>query len=377
MATSDDRPRDAASGTEWTDRLEQEVVRRWGAFLAGRSYRVLVFVVALLLTCFLSYKAVDNQLTETNLLHEDRVSLARYLAGTAFRPFAYRLLTPLLVEFAQNVLHIPDLVRMLGPFVQQKTALLCAGATSDPRPSCDNIVAYMSVAYGFVFCFLITMYCMAVRLFGRPMSGLLAVGLSYAAVNAVILLKLSHVYDFGGLLFVALLLLTLEYRKYLLYTVILAIAYANKETAILYSGVFFAVNFGRLPLRRNLIYFGAQLLLFLVIHGSIRQYFSHNEGFGHEYYLPLQISFFTEHVTLSILLFMLFSIVLFFYRFGEKNHTIRRACIVIYPWFVLFMIGGVEREVRVTFEIFPLLLLLAQDSLHRLILGDTPGKLAV
>jgi hypothetical protein len=356
------------------DPVERRISAIWAEFLDSRAFGIAIFVVAVLLAAFLSFKAVSNQITETNILTENRVNLARYLDGTAFRPFTYRLLTPVLVGIAQTVLHVPDLIRLMPAYVPQKLAVLCAVASTDPVPSCDSVMSYVAVAYACFFAFLVTMYCIVQRLFGRPVMSLLAVGFAFLAVNAVLLLKLSHIYDFGVLMLVSWMLLALDARRNILFTVILAIAYTNKETSILYAGVFFAVNFGRMPLRRNLGFFAAQLVLFVIIHGVIREHFAHNEGEGHEYYLPLQISFFTEHINLPMFLFMMFALVLVFYRFADKNRTLRRASIVMFPWFVLFMIGGVQRELRVMLEIFPLALLLATDSLGRFVLANPDAR---
>ena len=373
MARSNDA---FAGGAGRADRLEDAIADRWHAFVASRSFAFLVFIVVVLLSAYLAFKAVGNQITETQVLTESRVSLAKYLNGTVDRPFAHRVLTPLLVRFAQNVLHIPALVGML-PVLPGKMAELCTRATSEPAPTCDNVTAYFAVAYAYAFGFLIATYAMTLRLFGRPFIALLSVAFFYVTVNAVILLDLSHIYDFGLLLFVSLLLLALEYRKFILYTVLLALAYANKETSVLYAGVFFVANFGLMSLARNLAYFTVQMLLFAVIYGAIVLHFAGNGGAGHEYYLPLQIYFLSEHITLPMLLFMTFAFVLVFYRFREKAHVLRRSSIVMLPWFVLFMIGGWPRELRTMFEIFPLILLMATDSLVRLVLGDVnPARVA-
>ncbi len=375
MARSDDA---FEGGAHRADRLEDAIEDRWRAFIAGRTFALLVLIVAVLLSAFLAFKAVGNQITETSLLSDAKVSLASYLQGMADRPFVHRLLTPLLVRFAQNVLHVPELIGMLPSVVPRKMAELCTKATSDPAPTCDNVTSYFAVAFTYVFCFLMATYAMTLRLFGRPVVSLLSIGFFYVAVNAVMLLGLSHLYDFGLLMFVMLLLLALEYRKPVLYTVLLALAYANKETSIIYAGAFFVVNYGRMPLARNLVYFAIQFLLFVVIYGAIVLRFAGNPGGGHEYYLPLQIYFLTEHINLPMLLFMIFSFVLVFYRFPEKNHVLRRASIVMLPWFVLFMIGGWPRELRTMFEIFPLVLLLATDSLVRFVLTDAnPARAAL
>ncbi len=199
------------------DSLTDALTDRWRSFVASRSFAILIFIIVVLLSAYLSFKAVGNQITQTNVLVESRVSLARYLDGTADRPFVHRVLTPVLVRFAQNVLHVPALVRML-PGMQQKMAGFCTRAISEPAPTCDNVTSYFAVAYGYFFVFLIATYAMTLRLFGRPVIAAMAVGFVYEVVNAIILLDLSHIYDFGLLMFVVLLLLALEYRKFVLYT---------------------------------------------------------------------------------------------------------------------------------------------------------------
>ncbi|MCW3476888.1 hypothetical protein [Limobrevibacterium gyesilva] len=328
-------------------------------------------MLAACVAAFLSYKAVSNQITETTVLGEDRVSLARYLDGTAARPFAYRYLTPVLVNFARDQVHVPAL---LPDVLKAKTAVLCARATSEPAPSCDSVVAYAAVAGAYFFLFLMTVYVLSERLFGNPLIALASLGFSFLAVNAILLLGLSHIYDFGVLLFGTLLLLCLEYRWNLVFLLLLVPAYLMKETLILYAGTFFFVNIGRMPLARNLLYFLAQLALFVIVHGAVRAHFAGNAGAGHEYYLPEQIYFFTEHINLPMLMLMVGGLLAVFYDFPNKQETLRRASIIMIPWFLLFVTGGVQRELRVIFEILPLVLLLAMETFVRIVLGSRPGS---
>ena len=169
------------------------------------------------------------------------------------------------------------------------------------------------------------------------------------------------------------LLLCLEYRRLMLFTALLAVGFLTKETLVLYAGTALFVNLGRIPLARNLLYFVIQIVLFVVVHGAVRAHFAGNPGEGHEYYLPGQIFFFTEHIVLQILLPMLFATLLVFYDFHNKPETIRRASVIIAPWLVLFMIGGVPKELRVMLEIYPVVLLLMYDSCVRLVLGTRPS----
>ncbi len=344
--------------------------REWGRLFPPPLLRTPVFVVAALLAVFLSYKAVHNQLTETNILTEDRVSLQSFYDGTVYRPFAYRFLTPVLFRFAQDRLHVG--VAALPGFLKDKAADVCARATARPATSCDTVVAYAAVGMGFCFLFLMSFYWLAGRLFGHPLIALAGMGLAYLCVNATMRLGLSHTYDFAVMFFGTAMLLALEYRRLVLFSLLLALGFATKETLILYAGAAFFVNLGRIPLARNALFFAVQMVLFVVIHGAIRAHFAANPGEGHEYYLPGQIYFLTEHIVLPILMPLLLGVLLVFYGFAGKPETIRRASIIIAPWFVLYMIGGVPRELRVMLEIYPVVLMMLYDSCVRLVLGPRP-----
>ena len=348
--------------------IERLFLGDWAAWLATPPARAAALLVAVVLAAFLGYKAVGNQITETNLLHEDRVSLALYLDGAAAKPFAYRLLTPALVRAAE-ALGAPALLRALPGPLAERLPGWCAAATSVPAPTCDNIAAYVAVAGGQFFVFLLLMHAICLRLFGNPLVALFGLGFAFFGVNAVLLQRLSHVYDFGAMMMVALLLLCLQRRWAVAFTLLLPLAFLTKETLILYAGGFFLVNLGRMEIGRNLGLFLLQLASFVVIHGLVRAHFADNPGLGHEYYLPLQIHYFTEQITISALIQITVALVLVFHRFGEKDKMLRRVSIVILPWFVLFLIGGVEKELRVVFEVLPIVLLLTIDSLVRLVPG--------
>ena len=353
--------------------LESLFLGDWPARLRSRTGRTLLLILAVLLAAYFSFKAVGNQITETNLLREDRVSLALYLDGTAYKPFVYRVLTPALVRVAEHTLHVPWLLRALPGPLPDKLAGWCADATAFPTPTCDDVASYAAVAGAQFFVFLLLIYAHGLRLFGNPLAALFGLGFAFFTVNAIELLHLSHVYDFGVLMFVALLLLCLQRGWTVAFTLLLPLAFLTKETLVLYAGSFFLVNLGRIGIGRNLLLFVVQLVSFAVIHGLVRLHFAGNPGLGHEYYLPEQIDFFTEQITISWLLLITLGLVLVFYRFPAKDRALRRAGIVILPWFVLFMIGGLQKELRVIFEVLPLLILYAVDSLLRLVPG-LPGR---
>jgi hypothetical protein len=343
----------------------------WRARLAMPWLRIAILLLAIPLAGYLSFKAVGNQITETNLLHEDRVNLATYLDGTAYKPFVYRVLNPALVRAAE-ALGAPGLLRALPGPLAQKLPDWCAAITVSPAATCDNLAAYVAVAGAEFFAFLLLIYTICLRLFRNPLVALFGLGFAFFGANAVLLQRLSHVYDFGVLAMVTLLLLCLQRGWALAFTLLLPLAFLTKETLALYAGAFFLADLGRRDTARTALYFVIQIASFVVIHGLVRAHFEGNAGFGHEYYLPEQIHFFTEQITISWLIAMTVALVLIFYRFGEKAQFLRRASIVLAPWFVLFLIGGVEKELRVAVEVLPIILLLTIDSLVRLVPGPPP-----
>jgi hypothetical protein len=361
----------ARAGTPNGQTPEWLLLGDWGSRLSGRFWQILFLVAALFVAGLMSAAVVSDQITETSVLHEDRVSLASYMSGTAAQPFVYRIVTPFLMKIAQDVLHAPAVLRSL-PGLRSKLPEWCALATSVPKPDCDTVTTYVAIAGAYCFCFLMLVYAMSLRLFsGNPLIGVLAMMYSAVGVNAILLLRLSHMYDFGVLMFATLLLVCLERGWNLAFTLILPVAFLTKETLVLYSSAFFLVNLGRIQFARNLAMTVIQVLSFVVLYGLVMWYFSGNAGGGHEYYLPDQIRFFLQEITLVQWLLALVALVLTFYGFRNKNPVLRRSCIVLLPWFVAALMGGEKKELRVMFEVVPLLLLLSMDSLVQLILGTT------
>ena len=175
-------------------------------------------------------------------------------------------------------------------------------------------------------------------------------------------------------MFATLLLICLERGWNLAFTLLMPVAFLTKETLVLYSSAFFMANLGRIGFVRNVSMTLAQIVAFVVLYGLVIWHFRGNPGGGHEYYLPDEIRLFLQEITVLQWLLLLFAVVLTFYGFRDKNPVLRRSCIVFLPWFVSAMIGGEKKELRVMFEVFPLILLLGMDSLVQMILGTTSRR---
>ena len=365
-------PRSGLVGTVLTS---AQLQRLWDATMANRGVRFVLLALSAVLCAFLSWKAVDNQLTQTLFGLDPHDSIRRFLAGTQAKPFAYRVFTPALIYVAQYWLHIPALAQAAPAFIAHKVPTICARYGAGQESSCGNIISYFVVGWALFLGFLLTMFVMAKRLFNGNL--LLAAGtvyLSFALVNAILLRGLSHTYDWGTLLFGALFLLCLLAERPILFCLVMVVACFNKETAILFGAPFFLANLDRLGPRRTIALCAVQLLTFIVIYGGLRLHFAHNPGTWMEIHLREQIYLFSEHIDLPLLFGLLTAIILVFYRFPDKDPTLRAACIIMPPWFALYLVGAVDREIRDTFEIVPLLVLLTMQSLVALVGHGTASR---
>jgi hypothetical protein len=353
--------------------LEALFHRLVAGILAHPVVRALMQAFVFVLCAFLAWKATDNQLSQTYFGLDPHDSIRRFLAGTQARPFAYRVFTPALIRLAQDVLHVPALWRQAPGFLAHKVPVICARYGAGLESSCNNILSYFFVGWWLYLGFLLTMFAMARRLFsGSIILGAANVYLAFALVNAIILRTLSHTYDWGTLLFGALFLWCLLAERPVLFCLLMPIACFNKETAVLFTLPFLLVNLPRLPPARTLLFFALQIASFVVVYGGERLYFAGNPGTWLEVHLMGQIYLFSEHITLALLFGLLGVVVLAFYRFPDKHPVLRASCIMILPWAVLFLIGAVPREIRDTFEILPLLVLMTMQSLVAFVSGRTP-----
>ncbi len=330
--------------------------------------RALCLVLAVVMGLGLAGKAVTNQVTETWVLVENRVSLARYLDGTADRPFMHRVLMPGLVRVLEAGIVRPGL---LPAPVRAQMAKFCPVATATPRASCDSVIAYLLAGGAACFAYLMLMGACVWVMFRLPWLALAAVPAAYLLTNAIILLRVSHLYDFAVLAGGAALMLAMLAGRPLAFTLLLPLALLTKETLAMYVGGFAWTWLGRLPWRRVAGWVAAQTAIFLAIYIAVTRSFRANPGGAFESYLGGQLRFLADKIDLSALLLICVAGVLVFHDVAAKPRVLRRMAVMIPAWGGFFLLGCYPGELRNIFEILPLLLLLAIDTLAVLILG--PG----
>jgi len=338
----------------------------------SRPSRVLCLVLAVLLGLGLAGNAVTNQVSETWVLVENRVSLARYLDGTATRPFAHRVLMPALVRAVEAGVVRPGL---LPAPAREQIAKLCALATATPRASCDNVVAYVLAGGAACFVYLMLIGACAWVMFGLPWLSLAAVVAAYLLANSIIMLRVSHLYDFAVLAAGAALMLAMLAGRPLAFTVLLPVALLSKETLALYIAGFAWTWLGRMPWRDLAGWLAAQVAIFLAVYIAVTRSFRDNPGGAFESYLGGQLRFLADKIDLSAFLLLCVAGVLLFHQFAEKPYVLRRMAVMIPAWCVFFLVGCYPGEIRNVFEILPLLLILSMDTMAVLICGPHVRRL--
>lgn len=337
--------------------------------MSATKLRVGTTVAALILSLFLGVLAVRTQVNDTFLFREaPNLNLVAFRDGTISRPFIFRVLTPALMRLVD-----PALARIIGSgalpdWLAEKIGRVCAKATvrAPPQP-CDLVIAYCVVAAACAFGFFAAMFFIFRQLRAGIVLSFFGILFSFLILNGIFIEGQGFVYDFTVLMFSALLTLCLLSGKTGYYYVLLLPAILTKESLILYLFAFLAVNFRVMPRRQLIRHAVLQLAMSSFIYLTILFIFRGASG-------PLislrglWLQFLTiTDMTLSGILLLLSTIIGLFYRFSAKDSKLKAMSIMIVPWFVLFIIGGIG--LRVAFEVLPVMLLLITDTIATLITG--------
>jgi hypothetical protein len=346
---TDSRERDLAQ-------LARDVIRR--------GIRPTLMVIAFGLVLLLTYA----QMTRTYMLHESRVSLERYLDGTAHRPFIYRQLVPRAILMLRTI--VPDAVaRPIATSGMFKHLMVKAREGVDP-------VIYLhltAILMAFLAGYAIVGQRLWMRLFpGSRYPELVPIGL-LTLLTPFIAENTGHIYDFSVLFFMASLLYMIATRRHALYLLVFAIAMLNKETTILASVAYAACFAGRLPAKIFLAMMSAQALAFLLIYSGLGMYYADNPGSGMENWLREQFNWLFSS-EFSAFLAYLGGILLVAYRWPAKPSMIRRSAWMFAPHLLLFVRGAYPGEFRNLYESVPLLSLFILRNIQELVAGPCPSN---
>jgi hypothetical protein len=180
----------------------------------------------------------------------------------------------------------------------------------------------------------------------------------------------TKLYDFPALALASLCLLALCTRQWSLYLVAFAVACVNKETAILYTGLFAFVYYPRMERKRFAILLASQCIIYVSAMLIIRAVFSDTPGVG-LYFHPLNIFIMgfedlnnTVHFLAVILAYRILSS-----HWDEVPVVLRSSLCVLAADIAIYYTCGRIVEYRVLFDAFPGLTVIGAHSLFASVEG--------
>ena len=323
-------------------------------------------VLVIVLSFGVATVLVSSQLFHTEMLNLGDFGLARHLDGSVHRPFAYRVLTDWLVRKGLGINLQLIIVPRLEPIVQ----LACKSQLASPPATCDQIRVYAIVATAFAWGYLIITYLAARKVVGGHLWGGIALAIGALSVNSLLLQRDGQPYDFVVLFFSALLFVLAERQRDIWFSCVFIIACFVKESLALFALVYVCISFHRRPLPGIALRLVLQLAAFTIIYSGERIAFRNNAGAPMYHNLSGHLQYLANTLNLSSLLALILFIFLLLYRIPDKPHVLRRGMLVLPLLFILYIAGGNPGEFRITFELFPFILLPVVDTLKRLVCSN-------
>ena len=280
------------------------------------------------------------------------------MAGTAQRPFQYRILVPQLVRLLEAM--TPNAMRQLiqasaGPF----QASLDHAFITDPVVGLYLVLILFAalVAYRLAFRYLASTF--------YPERAELA---SFVALLAIIaLFRYGYFYDFTSLLFGTLLFAFMFRAHWIAYMATFVLACLNKETSIVFVGIFAVCLWKAMDRKMYLGLIAAQTMIWAAVRLATMTAYAENPGGDAFWYFDFNLKAYTRlgpsAAIAATALAALFVLVL--WRFTQKPRPLRLSLVGLPPMFVLFLSFGYPYEFRVFYEVLPPVLLLAMHSLLR------------
>jgi hypothetical protein len=168
-----------------------------------------------------------------------------------------------------------------------------------------------------------------------------------------------YLYDFSTLLLSTLALAFLAEERLGPYYLVLFFGAFNKETIALMILVYTVVGWDRSPRRMLVRHVVAQVVIVGSVLWALNRAFSGNAGSASEWHLAKNLRLMQTPPSLASLLALASASLLVCVRLGDKPAFLRRALIVLPPLVVSYVCVGIYGEIRVFYEAYPILFLLA------------------
>lgn len=282
--------------------------------------------------------------------------------GRAHRPFVRRTLVPSTLRVLRRALPRPVLAALRRTasgsplFLPRKLGVL----GWEPAYMVEYVVA-IPLLFGLLSAFPFALRGLFAALYDAPRAELLAPLLATALLPVLFFDRGTHyLYDFSTLLLFTLALGCLQRARVRAFYVVFVLGCLNKETMILATLLFAAVEMDRMPRSRLWRHLAAQALIFAAVEWALGRAYAHNPGAGAEWHLVKNLRLMRAHPDVASVAFLVSGAILTLARFGQKPVLLRRGAIVVLaPLLVSYLFLGIYGEIRVFYEAYPILFLLA------------------
>lgn len=315
-------------------------------------YHILIFVLSIIIFLAFIYPVNKKHLP---------FDVDDMIEGKYRKPYVYRTLVPTTIRIISNI--IPESVhKNTENFVRQNPKL---NATFDnlewqKEPALKFFISSAFMILSFIaFGYLIPNFVFLFTDIARTyLNKIFISGLSLVLLPGFFLYG-SHIYDPPQLFFFALALYVLYKQKFNLFYPLFVLVTVNKETSLLLVGVFFFYFFRKIPEKKFIYLVILYVFTFLAIRVFITYLFSENEGPFLEYHFVehnLRIRYSLIALTMNSGFFILLML-LNFLKWKTKPEFIKTSFWVIFlPTFVLTIFFGYVDELRVYYELYPILI---------------------
>ncbi len=324
--------------------------KKLGVFLTKTSE---LFFVALF---FLVYIKISRLGTS------DWASLSELLAGTARRPFIYRILLPQFSQILARVVPANPPSQFFHIEVLQETFTALGGSIYPHVVLWILTLIFLSII-GFVC---VEKHFLADLGFSQQAQNILPFFLLILALPFTV--YFGYLYDLPQLFLFTFSLWLLYKKRWGWYLILFILTTLNKETSILLSVVFYIYYFKKLDKKIFYQLLLAQFSIYLFIRFSLIWVYRHNPG---NIVYPTFFEHLNQYKTQPIL--FLLTLLLFFSVFlltrknwAKKNSFLKSATIVPLLILPLYFFGGMPMEFRVFLEVLPILgiLIFDPEKLH-------------
>jgi hypothetical protein len=301
------------------------------------------------------------------------------IEGTAYKPYVGRILLPVIVKASSE--YTPAIIKRKIESACDKslTVQRFINAFGWDR---DYLYEYLVLQILFVLCFIGFAYSLRRLImifydFPRFVA-------DFAPLGAILVIPLyfrycNYIYDPAVVLLFTLAVLLITTRNRPLYYLAFVLATLNKETSLLLVALFFIRERGAMNGSRLVAHSLAQVLIWLAIRIAITITFLDNPGSIIRFYLLEHNRDFLSSLP-SVLLFatiILVHVPLIIQGWRHKPVFLRRGLLLtLIPLMVLAFVFGFVDELRVYYEAYPFIVLLALPTVVRLfgLATETAGK---